>query len=399
MRQEPQLWFHVDMDAFFAAVEQRDHPEYRGKPLMVGALPGRRGVISTCSYEARVFGVHSAMPVSEAYRLCPAGIFIPPDIPRYLEASNLVMEVLGSYTPGVLQVSIDEAYLDMKGTGRLWGTPDQAASLIKKNIREATGLTASIGVASNKFCAKLASDFQKPDGLTVIAPGQEEAFIGQLPLRKLWGIGAKTVDRLEHYGFDTIRKIRDAPLERLGSILGRAAGQYLYNIVRGLDPGIYEGDPSSHSISNEITFEHDIAAPDQVDQILLGLAIQVFFRLRETGLASRVLFLKLRLDDFTTMSIQKKIPDCFASIEAAMGVARELLDRKWNRKTPLRLIGLGFAELFLPAARQGELFELETHRQAQVESAVLDIRKRFPGTKITKARIVDSPLNEGKKNS
>lgn len=224
---KPKRFFHVDLDAFFASVEQNDNPDLKGKPVIVGAQPGHRGVVSTCSYEARAFGVRSAMPISEAYRRCPQGVYVTPRIGRYSELSAQVMEVFSSFTPEVQRVSIDEAFLDMTGTERLWGEPEVAARLVKAKVLERTGLGISIGVAPNRYVAKIASGLGKPNGLVIVPPEGIETFMLRLPLSKLWGAGEKTQARFRELGIMSIAQLASFGEAQLSSLFGSAGGAFL----------------------------------------------------------------------------------------------------------------------------------------------------------------------------
>src|SRR5437867_921306 len=228
---------HVDMDAFYASVEQLDHPEYKGKPVIVGADPkgGRgRGVVAACSYEARRFGVRSALPISRAWKLCPDGVYVRPRMQRYVEVSAQVMEVFRRYTDLVEPLSIDEAFLDITGSARLFGPPEQIAVEVKKEIHRTTGLTASVGLAPNKFLAKIASDLRKPDGLVVVPDKDIEHFLRDLPISRLWGVGPKTEQRLREMGFQTIGQLTAAPRDSLIRSLG-SLGEHLFQLARGND--------------------------------------------------------------------------------------------------------------------------------------------------------------------
>jgi DNA polymerase-4 len=227
-------FIHADLDAFYASVEQLDHPEYRGKPVIVGGLPGdRRSVVSTASYEARVFGVHSAMPIAEAVRLCPQGIFLRGNMARYREKSGEIMAIFGGFSPSVQQLSIDEAFLDITGTRGLFGPPDVLADGLKEQVRRETGLTVSVGLASNKYIAKIASGLSKPDGKSIIPPGGEEAFMLSLPVNKIWGAGPKSQELFAVHGFKTCADLHGLSEEALVSIFGDAFGLFLYRAVRG----------------------------------------------------------------------------------------------------------------------------------------------------------------------
>lgn len=225
-------YLHIDLDAFFASVEQLDFPEYKGKPVIVGGLPtDKRSVVSTCSYEARKFGVHSAMPIFKAYQLCPQGIYLKGRMRRYQEKSKEVMSIFYNYSPEIMQISIDEAFLDLTGTERLFGNPTDTAKKIKDDIYEKTGLTVSVGVASSKYLAKIASGLRKPNGLFVIPYGKEQEFMFTLPIDKIWGIGNKTRERITEAGFYTIKSIYNASEELLISLFGKCTGKFLYNTV------------------------------------------------------------------------------------------------------------------------------------------------------------------------
>ena len=246
------VFFHIDLDAFFASVEMLDHPEYRGKPLIIGT-PGPRHVASTCSYEARKYGVRSAMPMTTALKLCPDAICVHGRMERYAEKSSEVMSLIRDFAPGFLQVSVDEAFLDLTGMERIYPLPGKAARLLKESIMEKTGLTVSIGVAPSRYLAKLASDYRKPDGLTIIPRGKEEAFIDSIPLRKLWGIGDSMLRSLERRGIHSAAEIRSISMDSLVRMFGQSSGTFLFNASRGIDPGIYQGEAKSRSISTETT--------------------------------------------------------------------------------------------------------------------------------------------------
>ena len=235
-------FLHVDLDAFFASVEQLDNPQYKGKPVIVGGLPGdRRSVVSTCSYEARRYGVHSAMPTVKAKQLCPNGIFLRGRMKRYHEKSYQVMSIFRDFSPDVQQMSVDEAFIDISGTEKLFGPPEQTAMDIKKRVRQETGLTVSVGLAANRYVAKIASGISKPDGFFHVKDGDEEAFMLSLPLDKLWGAGSKTRQRLNSCGFFTMKDIHNAPLSTLSTLFGTHTGNFLYNAVRGIDSDLFEG--------------------------------------------------------------------------------------------------------------------------------------------------------------
>jgi len=381
--------FHVDLDAFFASVEQLDRPELRGRPVVVGAAPGRRGVVSTCSYEARAYGIHSAMPISEAWRRCPGAAFLPVRMERYAEISERVMEAFGEFSPEVRRVSIDEAFLGMAGTERLWGPPAAAAAALKARVRERTGLSISVGVAANHYVAKIASGLRKPDGLVVVEPGGEAAFMLALPLGKLWGAGEKTQERFAELGIRTTAQLAAMSERSLASLFGGSGGRFLYEAVRGRDPGIAPREAESRSVSAERTFELDVSDRSLLEALLVELADQLAYRLWSEDLRSRCVFIKLRFQDFSTLTRRRSRPEPFASAEEARAAALALLDSAWDGRRAVRLLGLGFAELEPRGTPlQGELFDGGSARKRAAEEAVFEIERRGLGS-LRRARLVD----------
>ena len=383
------LFFHVDLDAFYAAVEQLDHPEHRGKPVIIGALPGHRGVVSACSYEARVFGIHSAMPISEAYLRCPGGVYLVPRMRRYSELSKEVMALLGRFSPDIRQISIDEASLEMTGTERLFGPAEEAARKLKATVADEAGLTVSVGIAPNRYLAKLASEYDKPDGLFRVLPGREEGFLDQLALKDLWGLGAKTVARLEEVGITTTAALRGYSESLLQTMLGEAAGTYLYRAARGCNPGIYTLAPKSRSISSEVTFGADTRNREAVKRALLDLSHQVMFRSIEENFKSKTVHLKLRYGDFTTTSAQATLGHFISSAEEVYSTVLVLLAKRWSERDPVRLVGVGLTALETAAGpEQGELFEDAYEKKSKVESAILSYHKSKKGGRIVKASLL-----------
>ena len=390
------VFFLVDLDAFFASVEIRDNPALAGKPVIVGALPGHRGVVSACSYEARKFGVHSAMPISQAYRRCPQGVYLVPRMERYSELSEKVMSILGEYTPHLQRISIDEAFLDMSGTERLLGPPLAVGRKIKERVRSELGLALSIGIAPNKYLAKLASEAGKPDGLLQVLPGGEMQFLDGLPLAKLWGVGEKTRLRLQELNITTIPELRRAPEDVLRSMMGEASGNYLYRVVRGEDPGIYSLAPKSRSVSNETTFETDQKGAEAIRRTILELAEQVMYRLMREGLKSNTAVLKLRFADFTTTHAQRTVRHWLTSSDELYRLCLELLGQRWNGSTPVRLVGVGTDNVVGgQEAVQQELFEDQSSRKRRVEEAVTRIREKMDGVKLTKASLLGQNRRRG----
>jgi DNA polymerase-4 len=387
------VFFLVDLDAFFASVEILDNPALAGKPVIVGALPGHRGVVSACSYEARKFGVHSAMPISQAYRRCPRGVYLAPRMERYSQLSEKVMSILGDYTPHLQCISIDEAFLDMSGTERLLGPPLSVGRKIKQRVRSELGLALSIGIAPNKYLAKLASEAGKPDGLLQVLPGGEVQFLDGLPLAKLWGVGEKTRLRLQELNITTIPELRRVPEDVLRSMMGEASGNYLYRVVRGEDPGIYSLSPKSRSVSNETTFETDQKNSEAVRRTILELAEQVMYRLMREGLKSNTAVLKLRFADFTTTHAQRTVRHWLTSSDELYRLCLELLGQRWNGSTSVRLVGVGTDNVVSgQEAVQQELFEDQSSRKRRVEEAVTRIRERMDGVKLTKASLLGQNL-------
>ena len=388
-------YFHVDMDAFYASVEQRDNPELRGKPVVVGALPGHRGVVSACSYEARTYGIHSAMPISEAYRRCPDAAFVPVRMGRYQEVSRTIMEMFSSYTPDVQQLSVDEAFLDMTGTERLFGKPEDAGRRLKEEVRGATGLTISVGIATSKYIAKLASDFDKPDGLFRVPADGEESFVAGLSLRDLWGVGTKMRAKLAGLGISTIGDIKSYSERELESLLGTGAARYIYRAARGVDPGVYGPTRKSHSISSETTFEKDVADDEIIERTLLELCHTVTFRLMDEGKRSKTVAIKVRFADFRTVSAQVTLPHWVSSAEELYDASLSLLRSRRQAGQELRLVGVGFSNVERDTGGdQQELFELPNDRRRKVAEAVLQLRKK--NARIEKASLMrrDSKRDE-----
>ena len=342
---------HVDMDAFFAAIEQRDHPELRGKPVIVGALPGGRGVVSTCSYEARRFGIHSAMPIGEAHRRCPDGIFLRPDFSRYIEASRKLMDVLTTISPVVEPVGIDEAYVDITGLGRLIGTPEEVGLAAKQRIFETLQVTASAGIAPNRAIAKIASDQHKPDGLTVVTRECVMAFLAPLPVTALRGLGEQTRAVLARVGVRTVRDMQQLTLNELREWLGKKHAVSLYRQMRGETSDVVGVGAARKSISKERTFQEDISSTDRLREVMLSLASDVGRIARREGAWGRVVTVKLRLRGFETHTKQRRLA---RATRADLDIFKESWalyeNTPWFGR-PLRLMGLGISDLVTSAGR------------------------------------------------
>jgi DNA polymerase-4 len=382
---------HVDMDAFYAAVEQLDRPELRGRPVIVGGT-SRRGVVSTASYEARKHGVRSAMPLFEAERRCPHGVFLPVRMGRYKEMSRRVMGVLREVSPLVEPVSIDEAYVDLTGLERLSGPPGEVGSGIKSRILERTRLTCSVGIGPNRFLAKISSDMDKPDGLTVIAPGDVARVIRLLSIRAVPGVGEKTAERLEGLGVAVLADVLSVPSEILRKRVGSMA-ERLRELARGVDPTPVVPEHDAKSISSETTLSEDTSDRAVLEQALLLQAETVGERARRAGLAGGTVTLKLRRADYARITRSVTLKAATASTRVIYGEGRDLLARA-AASGPFRLIGVGLSNL-RPVQESGVQLPL-FGRRARVEGrtwndaerAMDEIRSRFGREAITRARFV-----------
>jgi DNA polymerase-4 len=375
---------HVDLDAFYASVEQLKHPELRGQPVIVGGLglPGERGVVAAASYEARAFGVRSAMPLTRARRLCPQGKFVPTDFAAYRQASRQVFRILTDYSPTIEPMSLDEAYLDLTGSEALLGPIAEVAARLQARVRSECGLDLSIGVATGKVVAKVASDLRKPRGLVIVPAGEEAAFLGPLPLRRLPGCGPATVARLESFGIRTIGQLAATPEALLGELFGKF-GRLLHAHAQGIDPTpvVAPGEPKS--ISREVTFDRDILDRDEVLSTGRSLLLDVAESLRGQGLAARTVTLKLRYQPFDTYSRQATLAVASdrddALLEAFVGLVHEHL----QPGRPVRLIGAGVANLEAPAI-QLDLLESRSGQRAGLDAQLDRLRQRFGPTAISR---------------
>jgi DNA polymerase IV len=369
---------HVDMDAFFASVEQRDNPAWRGKPVIVGALPGTRGVVAAASYEARKFGVRSAMPVIRAVRLCPQGIFVEPHFSAYSEASHTVMAILADFTPQIEQVSVDEAYLDITGTEKLWGPPVNVARAIKKRVKDETRLTISVGVAPNKFLAKLASDMNKPNGLTVTPFSEREiiVWLAPLPVGRLFGVGKVTEELFFKQGITTIADVQKLPREYLTKKFGEY-GQSLFDLCRGRFDSPVEDRGEAKSVSREHTFQRDTADGETLKSTLLSLSRDVARRARRQCLAGTTVVFIYRGTDFTKHTRRTTLPAPTNISRVIYDKAVELFMASPILGKPVRLIGVGITGF--GDAVQTDLFEAKTNRTAleASEKAIDAVVARF----------------------
>lgn len=389
-------WYlHVDLDAFFASVEQLDNPELRGKPVIVGGKPDdRRSVVSTASYEARAFGVHSAMPTFQAYKLCPQGIFVHGRLHRYAELSHQIMNIFRDYSPDVDQMSIDEAFIDLTGTEKLFGPPEETARAIKTRVKEETGLTVSIGLAATKYLAKIASGLSKPDGFYIIKPGTEEAFMLNLPLNKVWGLGPKSLELIRSKGFTSTRDIYERDYDSLEFLFGKNMATFLYNVVRGIEKESFSRESKSHSISAETTFPYDLTDIYTIETELLELAQGVFFRLLKEESFSRTAFVKIRYDDFSTGTIQETVDRNIITLDSYYEIIKRLFEKRYQNGRGVRLLGVGFENIVKEEKPyQQDLFSVNNDEKKQaVEKAILKLSKKHPEIKVSKARTLKALL-------
>ncbi len=370
---------HVDMDAFFAAIEQREHPELKGKPVIIGADPREghgRGVVSTCSYEARKFGVHSAMPISHAYRLCPHGIYLPPNGKLYQQVSQNIFNILYEFSDLVEPVSIDEAFLDVTGSQRLYGDGPTIAQKIKQRIKEKEQLTASIGVAPNKYLAKIASDLEKPDGLVVVEPGKIEEFLWPLDISRLWGAGQRTQQILRKMGINTIGQLAQYPAEILKQKLG-SAGEHFYRLAHGQDDRPVRVSDEVKSVSNEHTFGQDIDDIDFIRQKLVYLCEKVGYRLRKKQLKGRTIHLKLRYHDFSTITRNLTINQATNQTRQIVDVVLDLFEKNYMPGRKVRLVGVGVSGFDLKESRQISLFDILEEKQNKLDQVQDQLSNRF----------------------
>jgi DNA polymerase-4 len=383
------LILHVDLDAFFAAVEQRDRPELRGKPVVVGGGgPTDRGVVSTASYEARRFGIRSAMPLRTAAKLCPDAIFVPVDGAKYQRVSREIMAVLRRFTPLVEPVSIDEAFLDVTGSQALFGDGERIARRIKEAITAETGLTASVGVAANKLVAKVGSDLRKPDGLVVVPPGEESAFLAPLPISRLWGVGPQTAAALREYGVTTIGDLAALPLDVLVRRLGKH-GAALHDRALGIDPDPVGGGEAAKSIGHEHTFDVDTNDVETLERTLLAMAEGVAGRLRSSGVKAATVTVKIRDSSFHTVTRQRTLAVPTDMTEPIWRASLELA-RPEIRGIHVRLIGVTASNL--RDREQMALFEEDDVRRRRVVEAADAIRRRYGERAVTRARLVGAGL-------
>lgn len=381
---------HTDMDAFYASVEMLDRPELRGKPVVVGSL-ARRSVVSAASYEARKFGIHSAMPTLTAHKLCPEAVFVPPRMARYREISGQIMAIFQRFTPLVEPISLDEAFLDVTDSGQLFGSGPKIASLIRAAIKKETGLTASAGVASSKLLAKIASDLQKPDGLTIIEPGREREFLAELPISKLWGAGAATIKTLKLLSVRTIGDLAALPLEILVSKFGKLGSQMYYS-ARGIDCRPVIPVCPAKSIGHEETFAQDLRELPIIRKELLSLATRVGARLRRHASEGKTVSLKVRFNDFSICNRSITLARTTSDGREIYHHSLELLAKTGAGSLPVRLLGITVSNL-VTSAKDGQLslFTAASNRDKKqgLNQAVDKLNRKFGTRTIKPARLID----------
>ena len=370
---------HVDMDAFYASVEIRDRPELMGKPVVVGGTPQGRGVVAAASYEAREFGIHSALPAATALRLCPQAVFLPPRMQHYAEVSEQLREIFDRFTPLVEPLSLDEAFLDVTGSEAIYGPSIEIGRQIKAAIRSELDLIASVGVAPNKFLAKVASDLEKPAGFVVVDPDRIQDFLDPLPVNRLWGVGKVTGEVLARLGIRTIHDVRSLSEDLLTEQLGEH-GQQLWRLAHGLDERPVVPHRQAKSISHETTFAVDIESHDIQRAWVVELAEQVAWRLRRSGLSGRTVQLKVRFSDFRTVTRAKTLANATNVTAEIADAALDLLTDRIGtaERQAIRLLGVGVSGFDDLEQRQLTLFDEREHDAAQQLDAAADaIRRRF----------------------
>ena len=377
---------HVDMDAFYASVEERENPALVGQPVIVGGSPEGRGVVAAANYPARAYGVHSAMPAARARQLCPHAVFIRSRLDFYADISRQVRAIFDRYTPLVEPLSLDEAFLDVTSSRRLFGSALEIAQDVKGHIKREVSLVASVGIAPNKFLAKLASDLDKPDGLVSVPCDAIQAFLDPLPVSRLWGVGRVAKGELNRVGIHTIRELRGQPAAVLAARFGKW-GEHLWELAHGRDSRAVTPDHAAKSISHETTFAHDITDPAALRAWLFELAEQVTRRLRRQGLLARTVELKLRYADFRTVTRSRSLADPSNASGDFWAPLAELFDAQFTHQPgSIRLLGAGVSGLGKTEPRQPDLFEEDSRqRQGRLDEVVDEVSRRFGNQAIVRA--------------
>lgn len=381
------LIMHVDMDAFYASIEQRDRKELRGKPVIIGGLSGR-GVVATASYEARRFGVHAAMSMREAHVRCPQGVFLSPRLAYYRRISQEIRTIFYEYSPVVEPLALDEAFLDISGMERQYPQVYMLARSIKERILRQTGLEASAGIGANKFLAKVASDLEKPNGLVVVPEGKEAAFLAPLPIRRLWGVGNVTAQALARAGFFFIGQVAQASVEDLQQVVGKQA-HYLQLLANGKDARPVVATRAMQSIGQEHTYEEDLATERAIDENLRKLAYETAYRLRQQGVEGRTITLKIRFASFRTITRSFTAPMQGIYREADVYRISRRLYEKTARQEPIRLLGLTVRQL-RRRYEQPSLFDEDTASQEKLAKTIDAVQRRFGKQALMKGLFWDS---------
>lgn len=381
MRDKEPYIIHVDMDAFFASVVQRDNPAFRGKPVIVGSDPKRgkgRGVVAACSYEARKYGIHSAMPISTAYKRCPHGIFVTPDMNRYHEASCRIFSILETFTPDIEPISVDEAFMDITGSSHLFGGPVETCKKIKHKIKKATGLTASVGMAPNKMTAKIASDLKKPDGLVVVQKTDLISFLHPLPIAKIWGIGAKTEKAFHSLGIFTIGDLARKDMAWIKTVFGKH-GTHVWELANGIDERDVIATDEVRSISNEHTFDEDTKSMSNIRDALMYLSEKVSRRLRRHDLKGKTISLKIRFSGFKTFTRAETLPYATNFADDLYKTSLSKLETFDISANPVRLLGVRVSNLS-NAADEFDFFgdsDTLSDKRERIHKALDMIKDRF----------------------
>lgn len=360
-----QVFIYVDIDAFFAAVECIENPSLQGKPVIIGASDPKRGVVSTASYEARKYGVHSAMSSVEAHRLCPNGIFLKPNMKLYASYSKRICNILKEFSPIVHMISVDEGYLDMTGMGRLYKSTREAALTIKKKIFAETNLTASLGVANNLILAKMASDYKKPNALCVVKEGREEEFIDTVGLSKLWGVGKQTREKLQKNGIMTTFDLRSYDRDSLIRKFGKASGNYLYDVVRGKAQKTVKNDIKTHSISRENTFYNSTKDMNEITSLLNYISFDLLIRSMDENIIGHSITLKIRYDSFETFTVSKRNESGYINSTLIFEDALSLFEKAYTKWRKIRLLGLSLSQFSKKDDISFSLFEDENTKDIE----------------------------------
>ena len=389
MESEQRAIMHVDMDAFYAAIEQRDNPKLKGKPVIVGGSIESRGVVSTASYEARKYGVHSAMAMTEAHRRCPHGVYLPVDMQKYRRVSRQIMEIFHRFTPEVEAISLDEAFLDVTGSRKLFGTAEEIGREIKRLIQQEVQLTASVGLSYNKFLAKLASDMDKPDGFYQIRPEELESKVWPLPIRRMMGVGSKTAQMLEKMGVTTIGQLAGMNTGLLEHLLGKQ-GIMMHEMANGIDNRPVEPVRESKSVGRETTFPQDISEQYLLETILFTLTDDVCHTLRSSNLKGKTVSIKIRYPDFHSITRAVTLEQYTSSFEPVFAAVQQLMQHNYKDGTAVRLIGVSVSNLKKDdqIVEQQDLFQDDTLQKKQnaLNSVMDSINGKYGGDTVRRAR-------------